>query len=178
MASFISNKQSSMAYLYDMLTNTTTKYGKITKTISVESEEELERVIEKIVESMGNRFRHMIVNKRQLKEYIKNSQVKITQRILDEYLEVEFYLNNLQSNEVMESYLTNRQVVSNDKFYNELQDELIRVFEEVGGFVQNQLVDPEKPIRLIPTSKLFEVYPRIKFVHDKIFISAIVNLIE
>ena len=176
MASFISNKQSSMAYLYDMLTNVTTKYSSITKTISVESEEELERVVEKIVESMVTRFRHMIVNKRQLKEYIQNSQVHITQHILDEDIEVEFYLNNLETSDIIESYLTNRQVVSTDKFYNRLLDELNRVFVEVGGFVQNQLVDSEKHLRLIPTSKLFEVYPRIKFVNNKIFVSAIVSL--
>ena len=120
MASFISNKQSSMAYLYDMLTNVTTKYSCITKTISVESEEELERVVEKIVESMVTRFRHMIVNKRQLKEYIQNSQIHITQHILDETTEVEFYLNNLETSDIVESYLTNGQVVSSDKFYNRL----------------------------------------------------------
>lgn len=171
MTKIVSSESSSMSYLYKMLTSHTDTY--CTKTSS-KYHQLFSFHIEAVVESLGNTFRRMIVNKNALRENIFDNTIKVHQYEIDNTREVHFFLNVYNAEDIIFDKCTYSKLLNSDEFYSKLNNRLNQVFSDTSNFIQNKLYDYNNKIYLIRSSELFAIYPKIRFTKNKILITGIV----
>ena len=177
MATFVSGENSSIACIIDALNGNDESSPILTQTISKEFQDELIRNIQKKVDVLGIRFRRMIVNKTAYNENIQKFRISITDHKTDDSKEIVFWLDTIRMNKNFEKFNHFRTMYSSDEFYNALNDKLNQVFKETSEFIQNQLFNSEHKVKLIKAYKFINVYPKITFVLDSVYICAGVSFI-
>lgn len=173
MSKIVSSESSSMSYLYKMLTSHTDTH--CTKT-SLNYHKQFSAYIDSIVESLGNTFRRMIVNKNALSENICDCTIKVHQYGIDDTREVHFFLNVYDAENITFDNCTYSKLLNSDEFYSKLNNTLNKVFTDTSYFIQNKLYDYNNKIHLVRASKLFSIYPKIRFTKSNILITAIVSI--
>ncbi len=178
MASFVAGKNSSIGCIMNVLCGVESQVKPVLKhRVSKEYQDEFDAVIEKTVERIGNRFRRMIVNKRAIQENMDNLNICVSEYEKDVERELIFYLDTMRFNRFISKNITNGTLISSDEFYNALEEKLNEVFKSSSQFIQNKLYDIEHKVKVVKAEKYISVSPRIRFVYNKIYITASVFLV-
>jgi hypothetical protein len=64
-----------------------------------------------------------------------------------------------------------------NEFYDILSAKLYETFDKTGSYIQNILYDSEHKVKIVPSDSVFDIKPSIYYNRNKIYISAIIELI-
>jgi hypothetical protein len=64
-----------------------------------------------------------------------------------------------------------------NEFYTILSEKMYETFDKTGGYIQNILYDSEHKIKIIPSESVFDIKPSFYYNRNKIYISAIIELL-
>lgn len=174
----ISGNNSSMMAIYDILTKNNDHFKSSTRIISKDYQETFDRMVNHVVEKLVIIFKRMIINKTAFLDNIEKQTITINHHESDSNKEIQFYLTTFKSNEmILPTYANYRQIINSDEFYNAFQTKLNTVFNETSKYIQNTLYSSQYKIKRVPAANLFNVYPKITFIHDTIIINVIISLI-
>lgn len=173
MNSMISNEISATLCLYNMLTMDKPSLSQF-KSVSIKQDSYVKHIRdtqEELAEQLATQLKYALTNTTTL----LSSKIHLEEQVNSDYkfirIDLDKFLNYDTQNGIKYNFLIN------NEFYDILNDKFYETLEKISGYIQNILYDSENKIKIIKADKVFNVKPSFFYNKNKIYISAIIDLI-